>query len=58
MLFLNLTIVFALLYLQEDKYIENLTNEIINNPNNEQKKKHDIIQAINNSCPASRSTAI
>lgn len=34
-------------YLQEDKYIENLTKEISNNPSNEQKKKHDIIQAIN-----------
>lgn len=34
-------------FLQEDKYIENLTNEISNNPSNEQKKKHDIIQGIN-----------
>lgn len=32
--------------LQKDKYMENLTNEIRINPSRAQKKKHDIIQAI------------
>lgn len=32
--------------MQQDKYLEQLTNEISENPSDEQKKKHDIVQAI------------